>query len=92
MVVVVTNVLQIPLPKFHDGNDAIIHIGKLAKICVTNGEDILHINYNIFLQHYKEKMRIGLLVMRQQTLLQLGERFSVHLFQNLVMCVARNKP
>ncbi len=40
MVVVVTNVLQIPLPKFHDGDDAIIHIGKLAKICVTNGEDI----------------------------------------------------
>jgi hypothetical protein len=34
-----TNVLQIPLPKFHDGDDAIIHIGRLAKICVTNVED-----------------------------------------------------
>jgi hypothetical protein len=39
MVVVVTNVLRIPLPKFHDGDDAIIHIGKLAKVCVTNGKD-----------------------------------------------------
>lgn len=39
MVVVVTNVLRIPLPKFHDGNDAVIHIGRLAKVCVTNGED-----------------------------------------------------
>jgi hypothetical protein len=34
----------------------------------------MHINYNIFLQHYDEKMRVGLLVMRQQTLLQpMGE-------------------
>ncbi len=40
MVVVAPNVLQIPLPKFHDGNDAIIHIGRLAKVCVMNGEDI----------------------------------------------------
>jgi len=34
------NVLQIPLPKFHDGNEAIIHIGRLANVRVTNGEDI----------------------------------------------------
>jgi len=33
------NVLQIPLAKFHDGNHAITHIGRLAKECVTNGED-----------------------------------------------------
>jgi len=39
MAIVVVNILQIPLPKFHDGNDAIIHIGRLAKICVMNGED-----------------------------------------------------
>ncbi len=34
------NVLQMPLTKFHDGNDAITHIGRLAKVCVKNGEDI----------------------------------------------------
>jgi hypothetical protein len=39
MVIVATNVLQIPLPKFHDGDDAITQIGKLAKVCVTNGKD-----------------------------------------------------
>ncbi len=27
-----TNVLQIPLPKFHAGDDALIHIGRLAKV------------------------------------------------------------
>jgi hypothetical protein len=40
MVIVTINVLQISLTKFHDGNDAIIHIGRLAKVCVTNGKDI----------------------------------------------------
>jgi hypothetical protein len=40
MVIVVGNVLWIPLPKFHDGDDAIIHIGRLTKICVTNSEAI----------------------------------------------------
>jgi hypothetical protein len=39
MVIVATNVLQIPLPKFHDGDDAITQIGKLAKVCVTNAKD-----------------------------------------------------
>jgi hypothetical protein len=39
MVVMVANVLQISLPKFHHGDDAITHIGRLAKLCVTNGED-----------------------------------------------------
>ncbi len=51
MAIVATNVLQIPLPKFHDGDYAITHIGKLAKICVTNGEDINAHKYSIFLQH-----------------------------------------
>jgi hypothetical protein len=49
-------------------------------------------NYSIFLQHYKEKVQVGLFVMKQQTMLQLGERFSVHLFQDSVMCVAKDKP
>jgi hypothetical protein len=40
MAIVAPNVLQIPLPKFHDSNDVVTHIGKLAKVCVTNGEDI----------------------------------------------------
>jgi hypothetical protein len=39
MAIVVVNILQIPLPKFHDGDDAITHIGRLAKLCVMNGED-----------------------------------------------------
>jgi hypothetical protein len=52
----------------------------------------MHINYNIFLQHYEEKMQISLFVMKQQTLLQLGERFNMHLFQDLVMCIVKNKP
>jgi len=39
MAIVATNILQIPLPKFHDGDDAITHIGRLTKICVMNGED-----------------------------------------------------
>ncbi len=39
MAIMVTNILQIPLPKFHDGNDAIVHIGRLTKVCVMNGED-----------------------------------------------------
>jgi hypothetical protein len=40
MAIVATNILRIPLPKFHDGEYAITHIGRLAKICVTKGEDI----------------------------------------------------
>jgi hypothetical protein len=39
MAIVVVNILQIPLPKFHDGNDVVTHIKSLAKICVMNGED-----------------------------------------------------
>jgi hypothetical protein len=44
-----------------------------------------HINYNIFLQHYEGKVQVGLLDMRQQTLLQPKERFNVHLFQDSMM-------
>jgi len=40
MAIVAPNILQIPLPKFQDGNDVITHIGRLTKVCVTNGEDI----------------------------------------------------
>jgi hypothetical protein len=32
MAIMATNVLQIPLPKFHAGDDALIHIGRLAKV------------------------------------------------------------
>ncbi len=39
MVIVEPNILQITLPKFHDGDDAITHIRRLTKICVMNGED-----------------------------------------------------
>ncbi len=39
MAIVVGNALQTPLPKFHDGNDAKSHVGKLAKGCVMNDED-----------------------------------------------------
>jgi hypothetical protein len=39
MVVMAANILRIPLPKFHDGNDAVTHIRRLAKLGVTNGED-----------------------------------------------------
>jgi hypothetical protein len=89
MVIVATNVLRIPLPKFHDGDDAKTQIGRLAKICVTNGEDT---NAHKFLQHYEEKVQVGLLVMKQQTMLQLGEKFSMHLFQDSMMCVVKDKP
>jgi len=75
-----TNVLRISLPKFHDGDDAIIHIGRLAKVCVTNGEDTDAKNYNVFLQHYEEKMQVGLLIMKQQTMLQLGRRGSMCIY------------
>jgi len=40
MAIMATNILRIPLPKFHDGDDVITHIGRLAKVCVMNGEDI----------------------------------------------------
>jgi hypothetical protein len=36
---VAANILQIPLPKFHDGDDAVTHIGRLAKVCVMNGKN-----------------------------------------------------
>jgi hypothetical protein len=39
MAIVAINVLQISLPKFHDGDDAITPIGILTKVCVTNGEN-----------------------------------------------------
>jgi hypothetical protein len=51
----------------------------------------MHINYNYFLQHYEEKLRAGLPVMKQQILLQPRERFSMHLFQDSVMCTAKDK-
>jgi len=37
--IVAANVLRIPLPKFHDGDNTITHIGRLAKVYVTIGED-----------------------------------------------------
>jgi hypothetical protein len=40
MAIMATNILRIPLPKFHDGDDMVTHIGRLAKVCVMNGEDI----------------------------------------------------
>ncbi len=39
MAIVAPNVLWIPLPKFHDGDDVVIHIRRLAKVSVANGED-----------------------------------------------------
>ncbi len=39
MVIMATNVLQIPLPKFHGGDDVITNIGRLAKVCVMSHED-----------------------------------------------------
>jgi len=47
----------------------------------------MHINYNIFLPHYEEKKQVGLLIMKQQTLLQPREQ----LFQNLMIYTMRNK-
>jgi hypothetical protein len=52
----------------------------------------MHINYNIFLQHYEKKMQVGLPIFRQQLLLQHGERFNMHSFQDLVTCATKNKP
>jgi len=52
----------------------------------------MHINYSSFLQHYKGKVQLGLLDRRQETLLQPRERFSMHLFQDSVMCMVKNKP
>ncbi len=41
MAIVEINILCIPLPKFHDGDDVItFHIKRLTKVCVTNDEDI----------------------------------------------------
>jgi hypothetical protein len=40
MVVVPTNVLCIQLLKYHDNDDLVIHIRKLTKVFVSNGEDI----------------------------------------------------
>jgi hypothetical protein len=39
MVITAANILQIPLPKFHDGDDVIRNIGRLAKVCVMSCED-----------------------------------------------------
>jgi hypothetical protein len=39
MVIVTPNILRIPLPKFHDDDDVVTHIGRLAKICVMNCEN-----------------------------------------------------
>jgi hypothetical protein len=52
----------------------------------------MHINYSIFQQHYEEKMQVGLPILRQHILLQLGERFNVHLFQDSVTCAMKDKP
>jgi hypothetical protein len=45
MAIVAANILQIPLPKFHDGDNAVTHIGRLTKVSVTNGEDTSLPNY-----------------------------------------------
>jgi hypothetical protein len=92
MVIVAPKVLRIPLPKFHDGDDAIIHIGRLTKVYVTNGEDTDAHKLQLFLQHYEEKMRVCLFIMRQQIMLQRKERFNMPLFQDSVMCTVKDKP
>jgi hypothetical protein len=35
----VTNVLRIQLPKYHDNDDLVSHLRQLTKVCVTNGEN-----------------------------------------------------
>ncbi len=62
MAIMAANVLWIPLPKFLDGDDVIIHIGTLAKVCVTNGEDINAHKLQYFLTTLK--VQVGLLDMR----------------------------
>ncbi len=89
MAIVVGNVLWIPfMPKFHDGYDAIIHIGRLAKMCVINGEDIDAHKLQYFPTTLWGKKQVGLFIMRQQTLLQPREQ----LFQNLMIYIMRDKP
>ncbi len=39
MALIVGNVLKIQLPKYHDGNEQLLHIQQLTKVCVTNGEN-----------------------------------------------------
>jgi hypothetical protein len=51
----------------------------------------MHVNYNIFLQYYEEKVQVSLLVMKEQTLLQPKDRFNMHLFQDSMMCTTKNK-
>ncbi len=40
MVIMAINILRIPLPKFHDGDDVVTYIGRLTKVCVMHSEDI----------------------------------------------------
>ncbi len=40
MTVILANVLCIQLLKYHDNDDLVIHIQKLTKVFVSNGEDI----------------------------------------------------
>jgi len=35
-----TKCIMNTVTQFHDGDDVIIHIGRLTKVCVMNGEDI----------------------------------------------------
>jgi hypothetical protein len=54
MAVVVGNVLRIPLPKFHYGNNVVTHVGQLAKMCMTNNENtykwIPIVSYHIMME------------------------------------------
>jgi hypothetical protein len=55
MATLARNVLQIPLPKFHDSNDVVTHVGKLAKVCVMNGEGTNAHKITIFPYHIKRE-------------------------------------
>ncbi len=91
MAIVTPKVLRISLPKFHDGNDAVAHVGRLAKVCVTNGEDNDALNYSIFLQRYKENCELVYPLCDSKSHYNLGS-LGVHLFQDLVMCTTKDKP
>jgi hypothetical protein len=53
MVALVANVLKIPLPKYHDGDDQMTYVKQLTHVCIMNGENI----YVHKLQYFPSTLR-----------------------------------
>ncbi len=54
MVTLMANALEIPLPKYHDGDDWMTHVKQWTHVCIMNGENIYVHKLQYFPKHFEK--------------------------------------